>query len=198
MAVLNEQNDRYDEFMAGLEAQAEEQGVEVDELLAELLKGKPYIDKYNGTNPARVFMQDPEASDVRGFVQWQEAGRAVTAGAEAIWILAGGKRDDKDKDAKDAEPGTGKQPGEISSEDLKPKRGFFALAKVFDVRFTEPTVCATCGEPVHRTGLETKAEMKARNGRKQAALWTHSTVKPADGHKAVRLWAPKTAAAPAA
>jgi hypothetical protein len=200
--------EQLDAFLEELAEQAEEQGVDLDELLAEMLAGKPYATAYTKLNPVRILMQDPDATEVRPYVAWQENGRQVKAGSPQIIVLRfrGGDDDDdaakaKAK-AKAAAKGDGPRPGEISSDDLKPKRKFFTPSRAWDVRHTEPVVCETCGKGIRRTGTETKAEMQARGGRRRAATWTHLD-KADNGHKAVRLWVdPKAAdadeAAPAA
>lgn len=204
-------NDRLGEFLENLLEQFDGDEDAMAAELARQMAGKAYTEKYKGQNPLRILMQDPAATDVRGFVAWQEAGRSVRPYADGeggITIVKPVGRDkDKDPDAP-AEPAdgdapaepAGKQPGEISSDDLKPKRTPFALDTVHDVRFTDPTVCGTCGAGIHRTGKETAEQAKARGPRcRPMALWTHTGVKPADGHKAVRLYeAPDAAAAPAA
>ena len=210
-------NNRLTQFLEDLLERFEGDEDAVAAELAGLLAGRAYTEKYKGQNPLRILMQDPAATDVRGYVAWQEAGRQVRAypgGEGGITIVKPVGRD-KDKDAP-AEPGAdgdapaepaGKQPGEISSDDLKPKRTPFALDTVHDVRNTDPITCGAdlgggrlCGESIHRTGKETAEQAKARGPRcRPAATWTHTTVKPADGHKAVRLWTdPAEAAAPAA
>jgi hypothetical protein len=191
-----------DAFLATLAAD----GIDLDDLLA----GKPYAARYKGDNPARILMQDPDATDVRGPLDWLDAGRSVRRypeGQYGITIVQPlGNDRDKDKDAAQAQADAdadaapkGKQPGEISSDDLKPKRMPFTLTTVHDVRNTDPVVCETCGAAIHRTGMETAEQVKARGGRRRASLWTHTETKPADGHKAVRLWVdPAAAASPAA
>ncbi len=196
-------NDSLEEFLAALLEEHDGDEDAMAEALAAMLKGKPYTEKYSERNAMLIVMQDPEATDVRGFVQWQSAGRAVRAypeGQGGLTIVAyrGG---DKDKDAEGdapAEAGKGRQPGEVSSDDLKPSRKWFALDTVHDVRFTDPVACGTCGEPIHRTGKETREQMQARGGRRQAALWAHTSTKPADGHAAARDWAAEQAKAQAA
>lgn len=194
-------SDDLDEFLAGLLEEHDGDEDALAETLAKMVA--PFAGRYSDRNILLVLMQKPDATDVRGYVAWNEAGRAVRPypeGEQGITIIAyrGG---DKDKDAKDdapAEPGTGKQPGEISSDDLKTPRKFFSPDTVHDISATDPTVCGTCGEPIRRVGKETREQMQARGGRRQAALWTHTTAKPADGHTAVRLWNEPAAAAPAA
>lgn len=190
-----------EEFMAELEIEADEAGIDVEELIARKLRGREYAEKYNGLNPLRIYMQAPRATDVRGYFDWQDAGRQPRFADGGITIVQpvgkGGKDDGETAPADgpaEAAPAQGAQPGEISSKDLKAKRQFFALKTVYDVTTTDPITCETCGEQIHRTGRETTEQMEARNGRKRAALWTHTSTKPADGHKAVKPWKPAEAA----
>jgi len=75
------------------------------------------------TNACLVLSQLPGASMVGGFRQWLAAGRCVAKGQKglAIWIPRSAPKD------------YGKQEGEISAADVKPR---FVLGTVFDISQT--------------------------------------------------------------
>lgn len=79
---------------------------------------------YSDANIAKILEQFPEATEVRGYRDWQKVGRQVRRGETGIAILA------PIKPKKDEN----KQPGEISSKELE-----FRCRKVyvFDVSQTE-------------------------------------------------------------
>jgi hypothetical protein len=111
-----------------------------EELIAEVLAR---FDGYSERNAMLIAMQDPEATDVEGFVAWLNRGRCVRKGESGIKILA--------------PAGQGKA-GEVTTESGKPEvvaewgdptagsvegssaqpRQFFKIAYVFDIRQTDP------------------------------------------------------------
>lgn len=117
-------------------------------------------DGYSQRNACLVAMQDPEATDVRGYRAWQDAGRQVAAGTHGIMII--GYRGDDAGKAKAGAPD-----GEEAGGEEKVSR-FFAPTTVHDVRHTIPLACDECGEAVHRTGYDKEARRHQ---------WTHTTVK---------------------
>jgi hypothetical protein len=136
-------------------------------------------DGYSDRNAMLIAMQDPEASDVRGYRMWQEAGRQVTEypeDAQAIAIVSyrgeGKAAEGGDAPAEAApKPAAEGTPAE-GGEDKKPSLRF-GLGIVHDIRRTIPLFCAECGRPIHRTGSEGRFP-----------VWGHTGI-PADlGHKA--------------
>jgi hypothetical protein len=80
-------------------------------------------DGYSERNTMLIAMQNPDATDVRGFKAWLEQGRCVRKGEHGIRILAP-KGKDADKVSENGE--------------TKPGRQFFGLSSVFDVTQTDP------------------------------------------------------------
>lgn len=85
--------------------------------------------KYSDNNAVLIVMQAPEATDIRGYRQWQAEGRQVRKGEHGIRILAPAGQ----------APGTEGTPATETTpaEDGKPGRRFFKLISVFDFSQTE-------------------------------------------------------------
>ena len=84
-------------------------------------------DGYSEGNALRIAMQDPEATDVRGYRAWQQVGRQVRKGETGIRILA---------------PASSKAPREAIEEARKNGEQTTAkmrmkLTSVFDIRQTD-------------------------------------------------------------
>jgi len=81
-------------------------------------------DGYSDRNALLIGMQLPDATDVRGYVEWLKNGRQVRKGEHGARILApaGSKDDEKDNSGKVTKKG----------------RQFFRLTSVFDVSQTDP------------------------------------------------------------
>jgi len=90
---------------------------------------------YSANNQLLIFQQDPDATDVAGFVRWRERGRQVVGSGNGILVFAPVPR--KKDDEPPPEEG-GRRPGEMSSDDLKSKLRGTKLAFVWDIRHTEP------------------------------------------------------------
>lgn len=87
--------------------------------------------RYSPRNQMLIFMQDPEATDCDGFVHWRERGRQVRKGETGLMIFAPVTYSKKDRE------GDGRQPGEMTSDDLKGIKGI-KVATVFDIAQTDP------------------------------------------------------------
>jgi len=92
-----------EEFMAELEIEADEAGIDVEDLIARKLRGRAYVEKYNGLNPLRIYMQDPAATDVRGYYDWLDAGRQPRFADGGITIVQPVGKGGKDEGVIDAE-----------------------------------------------------------------------------------------------
>jgi hypothetical protein len=129
-------------------------------------------DGYSDRNAMLIAMQDPEATKVAGYRQWQDVGRQVGSypegqGGITIVRFAGSY---KSKDADGAGPSAdfGAKPAEhdAAADDAKAKeRNRFALTTVHDIRWTTELRCATCDAKIHRTGYDKATKRHT---------WTHS------------------------
>jgi hypothetical protein len=144
---------------------------------------------YQGKNPLRIAMQDPDATDVRGYRAWQEIGRQVgkyPEGAGGIVILAVHDRRKPAADGNGTPPAEG-APGKVYEWNAEGppaegaqvieggssggRRGSSAsMATVHDVRWTFPLFCAVedCGLPIHLVAKEkaTRTLQWAHTGRR--------------------------------
>ena len=118
---------------------AEWEGEAGEELIAEALAR---FDGYSERNAKLIAMQCPDATDVRGFRAWIDAGRCVRKGEHSIVILAPCPA----RPGKDApEPEVVAPVGDPESGDVEgsSQRMRFRLAYVFDVSQTD--VLTTAG-----------------------------------------------------
>lgn len=89
-----------------------------------------WAERYSENNAALIVMQAPNATEIRGYRDWQAHGRQVRKGEAGIRILApAGQGDDTE-----AKPATDDAP----AVDGKPGRRFFRLIAVFDRAQTDP------------------------------------------------------------
>lgn len=162
-----------------LEAWKEENGGEADTegMIAAALA---MHDGYSERNAMLIAMQDPQATDVRGYRMWAQVGRQVTEypeGEQSITIVSyrgqGKAASNGEATAEVAKPAEG-TPAEGGAQggDKKPSLRF-AFTSVHDIRRTIPLFCAECGRPIHQTG---------QDGR--FPVWTHTGLAADLGHKA--------------
>ena len=129
---------------AGAEKTAAERAALLDQLATfqddldenEILDAKVTIweQKYSDRNAALIVMQRPEATDIRGYRQWQAEGRQVRKGEKGIRILAPAGQGN----GVEAKPAADGQP----AVEGKDGRRFFKLISVFDLSQTEPSTTA--------------------------------------------------------
>ena len=109
--------DRLDAFRASLEELDED-----DRLTAAV---DHFAEHYSERNAQLIVMQNPDATDVKGFNAWKDVGRKVRKGEHGIQILApAGHGEDGEPSAPNPEGTKGRQ--------------FFRIAYVFDYAQTEP------------------------------------------------------------
>lgn len=156
-----------------LDEQLDEFTAERDEdELADL--AAPFLAKYSLRNCLLIVMQDEQATDVRGYYAWQDAGRQVISypeGEGGITIVAY-RGDDRGKNGGSdvqAEPAAANAGAQGEAEEKTARR--FGLDTVHDVRNTVPILCGDCGRPAHRTGYD-KATRRHQ--------FTHTGVRDAD------------------
>ena len=103
---------------------------ELDEDEVALAKIAVWAQRYSENNAMLIVMQAPEATEVRGYRDWQAHGRQVRKGEHGIRILApaGQAPGTEATEATDDAPATEGKPG----------RKFFRLISVFDLAQTEP------------------------------------------------------------
>jgi len=91
--------------------------------------------KYSDRNAALIVMQAPDATDIRGYRQWQADGRQVRKGEKGIRILAPAGQSN----------GTEPQPAADGKPAVEGKDGrhFFKLISVFDIAQTDPVTDRT-------------------------------------------------------
>jgi hypothetical protein len=143
-------------------------------------------DGYSPRNACLIASQDEQATDVRGYRMWQEAGRQVTEyplDEQAIMIVSyrgeakakdGGEAPAETTPKPETAPGAG---GEAKKPSLR-----FGLGTVHDIRRTIALFCGDCGRPIHRTGSDGRFP-----------VWGHTGL-PADlGHKARKTSKDETA-----
>jgi hypothetical protein len=136
-------------------------------------------DGYSERNAMLIAMQDPQATDVRGYSMWQEVGRQVVAypaDEQGIAIVAfkGEAKAPEGEPQAEAAPAAEGADG-AKGGDKKPSLRF-SLATVHDIRRTEPIVCAECGRPIHKTGVD---------GPRRFPVWGHTGLADKDaGHTA--------------
>jgi protein-L-isoaspartate O-methyltransferase len=99
------------------------------EAWAAFLRRGSSLDRYSLRNLLLILQQCPVASDVAGFVEWQERGRQVREGEEGLLILAPRTRK-APADGADREP----EPG----EDTVRKMAGVKVTSVFDISQTDP------------------------------------------------------------
>lgn len=126
--------------------------------------------KYSDRNALLIRMQDEDATDVRGNLDWLDAGRRLAAYDKSQRITVVQYRGDGRTKEQREQAEAAKKDGEISSDDLR-SRNFYTLTTVYDVRHTAPVTCRECGEAIHRTGFAPDS--------KRFHTWTHTTVKAA-------------------
>ena len=137
---------------------------------------------YSPRNACLIRAQDEDATRVHSYLDWLDAGRRPRPreeGSDGDGItIVGFRGDGKSKEAREQAEAAeaAKKPGEISSDDLKPKRRFYDLRLVYDIRHTDPTTCRTCQQPIHRTGFDPE--------NKRFHTWTHDAKGKAD-HEAL-------------
>jgi hypothetical protein len=163
-----------DELDAWL-AEADEEDIEAALRKFSKDHGTAPANRFSGRNACLVVMQDEDATDVRSYLDWLDAGRRPRPRAEdsegdGITIV-GFRGDGKTKEGREqAEAAKAKmEPGEMSSDDLKKPRRFYDLRLVYDIRHTDPITCRECSAPIHRTGFDPQ--------NKRFHTWTHTTVK---------------------
>lgn len=105
--------EQLDEYKAGL-----------NEDLVALAKVMIWSEKYSSNNATLIVMQAPDATDVRGFRAWQDAGRQVRKGSSGIAIIAPSGHTEATP-ARDGKP-------------AEKEQHYFRLAYVFDVSQTDP------------------------------------------------------------
>lgn len=133
-------------------------------------------------NALLTVMQDPDATEVRTYRQWQDSGRQVTAyplGEEGITLVrfrGTGKAEETEQ--ADAAFGAKPEQHDVTADDAKaakPSRRF-GLYTVHDIRRTVPLTCGECSRPMRRTGYDTEAKRDT---------WAHEGVTAAQaGHPA--------------
>jgi N-terminal domain of anti-restriction factor ArdC len=163
---------------AALSAQLEEwEGDAGEEMIAAALA---MHDGYSPRNAMLIAMQDPQATEVRGYVAWQDQGRQVGTypeGEHGITIVS---FKGEAKAAEQAEEPAAAKPADAEASDgeqttAKPSRRF-GLGTVHDVRFTTQIVCGTCGRKIHRTGADKNPRF---------SLWAHDEMNATKaGHEA--------------
>ena len=126
---------------------------------------------YKGSNPLRIAMQDPDATDVRGYRAWQEVGRQVgkyPPGEGGITIIAVGDRAKGNGDASGEAQPEGQAPAATGGEQTTGGGRWGAMISVHDVRWTFQVFCAVegCGLPIHLVAKEKAATRKLQ--------WTHT------------------------
>jgi hypothetical protein len=177
-----------------------EEDADEDEVAAAIAMFSAIDDGYSERNAMLIAMQDPQATKVAGYRQWQDIGRQVGTypeGQGGITILRfagsypakdGAEAGDAPRADYGAKPAETDAAADDASGDKKPSNRF-RLTTVHDIRWTHEIVCAACGEKIHRTGWDKAARRHT---------WTH-TGNPAAGHPAElpRRPAPETEAAEA-
>jgi hypothetical protein len=135
-------------------------------------------------NALLTVMQDPGATEVRTYRQWQDSGRQVTAyplGEEGITLVrfrGTGKAGDTAQ--ADAAFGSKPEQHDVTADDArdaaaKPSSRF-GLYTVHDIRRTVPLTCGECSRPMRRTGYDAEAKRDT---------WAHQGVTAAQaGHPA--------------
>lgn len=93
------------------------------------------FDHYSPRNALLIVMQDPDATVVRGFHAWHDAGRKVRKGEHGIQILAPAGTSEVVTGGK---PATNADAPQGDATATKSIRQHFRLAYVFDIRQTEP------------------------------------------------------------
>lgn len=88
-----------------------------DENLEKFLEFEKNFTKYSERNRALLFLQRSDATDVRGFVAWKQAGRKVRKGERGLGIIA---------------------PHIIKDDDGDPVMHGASVAHVWDISQTEP------------------------------------------------------------
>jgi hypothetical protein len=108
--------------------QAEHDGTDDDDVL--FAKVMIWAQRYSENNAALIVMQAPDATEVRGYRDWQAHGRQVKKDEHGIRILAPAGQ----------APGTEATPAtdDAPATEGKPGRRFFRLISVFDVAQTDP------------------------------------------------------------
>lgn len=165
--------------------EAWQEDADEDDIAAAVAMFAAIEDGYSERNAMLIAMQDPQATKVAGYRQWQDAGRQVVAypeGQGGITIVRfKGAAKDAAKDGAEAADGppAADAPAETDAtgDDAKKARNRFALTTVHDIRNTVAIVCGVCGEPIHRTGFDKSAGPRGRH------TWTH-TGNPQAGHTA--------------
>lgn len=146
--------------------------------------GSGPANKYSPRNALLIAMQDEDATDVRGNLDWLDAGRRLAAYDPAQRITVVQYRGDGRTKEQREQAEAAKKEGEISSDDLR-SRNFYTLTTVYDVRHTEQVACRTCGQPIHRTGFDPE--------NKRFHRWAHAADAPKAGHEALPVKREKTA-----
>jgi hypothetical protein len=149
-------------------AEADEETVEAALRTFSKNHGTGPANKYSPRNACLIAMQDEDATDVRGNLDWLDAGRRLAAYDESQRITVVQFRGDGKTKAEREEAAARKQDGEISSDDLR-SRNFYTLTTVYDARHTEAVLCRACNHPIHRTGFDPK--------NKRFHTWTHDAGK---------------------
>lgn len=111
---------RLDEFLA--EHEDSEDGVT-------LARIGLWSERYSGNNAALIVMQRPEATEIRGYRDWQAHGRQVRKGEHGIRIIAPAGQ----AEGIEAQPATETTPAVEGQEGRK----FFRLISVFDISQTD-------------------------------------------------------------
>ncbi len=116
--------DRLDAFRAELD------DLDDDDRLMEVIAH--FEEHYSERNAQLIVMQNPEATEVRGFHAWHDLGRSVRRGEHGIQILAPAGRTDSE------------EPSEAHPEGTK-GRQFYKIVYVFDYAQTEPITMSARG-----------------------------------------------------
>jgi len=101
---------------AALRARLEEFAESLDPAERAVYEGR--FDRYSSRNALMIVMQDPEATVVAGYREWQARGRQVRKGEMGIRIVSTGILREQESD--------------------DDERRYFFLTSVFDVRQTDP------------------------------------------------------------
>jgi hypothetical protein len=137
---------RQRELMAALEQWQEEH--DEDEIID--AKIAIWAERYSERNASLIVMQAPDATELRGYRDWQAQGRQVRKGESGIMILAPAGQ----AGGTDATEATADAPAEPG----KPGKRFFRLIPVFDLAQTDEIVPVEKGEPREKSIDELIAE----------------------------------------
>jgi hypothetical protein len=135
---------------------------------------------YSERNACLIAAQDPQATEVRGYYDWQDNGRQVgryPEGEGGIGIVSyRGERKSAEQAAEPAPAAPADAKASDGEQTTAKPSSKFGIGTVHDVRFTTQIVCGTCGRNIHRTGPDKNPRF---------SLWAHDGLTATQvGHEA--------------